>query len=253
MWWLTVALVLFYEVARSARSVARRFFPWRPQGRVEDVPVLRAQRVRAWVALVVSGGLLAVYGGMSDAWEQFLQRLYLAPWLALASAVLVAGALYGAARPHRRRLMRTHFKSAGLRILGYAGAWILLPALLIGSLLAMSAMLEPVAQTSLLLAYLIVLALWTPFWWTVHFVCFASGPAVRNAFSLSALHPALPPLTTSAAVWVFVLVSQLTGDLPPFPEPIALCAVTGGPVSVTAVACWEIYRLRRHHGMQWRG
>ncbi|MYQ76051.1 MULTISPECIES: hypothetical protein [unclassified Streptomyces] len=253
MWWLTVALVLFYEVARSARGVARRLFPQRPHGRVEDRPVLTAQRTRAWAALAVSGGLLAVYGGMSDAWEQFMQWLYLAPWLALASAVLVAGALYGAARRHRRRLMRTHFKSAGLRILGYAGAWVLLPALLIGSLLAMSAMLEPVAQTSLLLAYLIVLALWTPFWWIVHFLCFASGPAVRNAFSLSALHPALPPLTTSVAVWVFALVSHSTGDRPPFPEPLAVCAVVGGPVTVTALACWEIHRLRQHHGMQWRG
>ncbi|WP_420036084.1 hypothetical protein ACN2WE_31130 [Streptomyces sp. cg28] len=215
--------------------------------------MLKAQRIRTWAALAVSGGLLAVYGGVSDAWEQFLQRLWLAPWLALASGVLIAGAIYGAARRHRRRLMVTHFKSAGLRILGYVGAWVLLPTLLIGSLLAMSTMLEPVTRISLLLAYLIVLALWTPFWWIVHFLCFASGPAVRHAFNLSTLHPALPPLTTSAAVWVFALVSQSTNDLPPFPEPIAVCAVVGGPVTVTALARWEIYRLRRHHGMQWRG
>ncbi|MFG2672902.1 hypothetical protein [Streptomyces sp. NPDC048445] len=36
------------------------------------------------------------------------------------------------------------------------------------------------------LVYVPVLALWAPFWWVVHFLCFASGPAVRNGFSLSA-------------------------------------------------------------------
>lgn len=253
MWVFTVALVVFYEVARSARRVAHRFFPRHPRGRVHDVSVLRAQRIRAWSAVAVSGGLLAIYGGVSDALAQFTQRLYLAPWPALLSAVLVAGALYGAARPHKRMLMRTHFKNAGLTILGYTGAWILLPTVFIGTLMAMSVMPDAIADTSLLLAYLIGLVLWTPFWWIVHFLCFASGPAVRNAFSLSALHPALPALTTSVAVWVFTLVSQYTGGSPPFPGPIAACVVLGGPATVTALAWWEIHRLRRRHGMRWRG
>ncbi|MFD0021757.1 hypothetical protein [Streptomyces sp. NPDC058382] len=190
---------------------------------------------------------------MSDALDQFVQRLYLAPWLALLSAVLVAGALYGAARRHKRLLMRTHFKNAGLTILAYIGAWILLPTVFIGTLMTMSIMPDAISHTSLLLAYLVGLALWTPFWWIVHFLCFASGPAVRNAFSLSALHPALPALTTSVAVWVFTLVSQYTGSLPPFPEPIAVCAVFSGPATVTALAWWEIHRLRQRHGMRWRG
>ncbi|WP_406149102.1 hypothetical protein [Streptomyces sp. NBC_01012] len=252
MWWLTVALILFYEVARSARRIARRSFPRHPHGRIEDDTVLKAQRIRTWVAVAASAGLLAVYGGVSDAWDQFVQRLYLAPWLALASSVLVAGALYGAARHHRRLLMRAHFRNAGLTILGYIAAWVLVPSLLIGSLMAMSALPDFITETSLLLLYLTLLALWTPFWWAVHFLCFASGPAVRNAFSLSALHPALPALTTSVAVWVFSLVSQSAGGLPPFPGPIAVCAVLGGPVTVTALAWWEIHRLRHRHGMRWR-
>ncbi|WP_371630186.1 hypothetical protein OG892_23250 [Streptomyces sp. NBC_00341] len=81
-------------------------------------------------------------------------------------------------------------------------------------------------------------------------MCFASGPAVRNGFSLSAAHPALPAVTTCAAVWVFALVSRAAGALPPGLE---LLAAFGGPASVTALAWWEIHRLRHQHGMRRRG
>lgn len=253
MWWLTAALVLFYTVARSARRVARGSFPRHPQGRIEDGAVLKVQRARAWAAVAASGGLVAVYGGVSEAWDQFVQRLYLAPWLALASAILVAAILFAAARRQRRLLMRAHFKNAGLTVLKYVGAWLLVPALFIGSLMAMTVLPSTVTENSLIFLYVAALAIWTPFWWVVYFLCFASGPAVRNAFSLSALHPALPPLTTSVAVWVFALVSQATGGPPPFPQPLADCAVLTGPATVTVVAVWEMYRLRQRHGVRWRG
>nr|WP_245241725.1 hypothetical protein [Streptomyces sp. NEAU-H3] len=253
MWWLTVPLLVFYQVARSARRVARRSFPRHPRGRIVDDAVLRAQRIRAWAAVAVSGGLLAVYGGVSDAFDQFVQRLYLAPWLALASAVLVAAALYGIATRQRRLLMRAHFRDGGLTVLKYVGAWLLLPALFVGSLTALSSVMpQTVTEGNLLFVCVAALVIWAPFWWIVYFVCFASGPAVRNGFSFSALHPALPALTTGIAVWVFALVSQSAGGLPPFPQPVAISAVLGGPVTVSVLAWWEIHRLRRRHGMRWR-
>ncbi|WP_345593083.1 hypothetical protein [Streptomyces marokkonensis] len=215
--------------------------------------MLKVQRARAWVALAMSGGLLALYGGVWDAWDQALQRLYLAPWLALASAVLVAAVLYWAARRERRLLMRAQFRSAGLPILGYIGAWVLVPVLFVAALMAMEALLpHTITASTIFLLYVPVLALWAPFWWIVYFLYFASGPAVRNAFSLSAVHAALPALATCAAVWVFALVSWAAGGLPPGPEALAVCAVLGGPASVTALAWWEIHRLRHQHDMRWR-
>ncbi|WP_256343219.1 hypothetical protein [Streptomyces sp. MW-W600-10] len=253
MWWLTVVLVISYEVARSARRTARRVFPYLPEGRGEDCTVLKLQRVRAWAAIAMSGGLLAVYGGVSDAWDQFVQRLYLAPWLALASAVLVAVVLYWAARRERRLLMRARFRGAGLPILGYIGAWMLAPVLFVATLMAMGALLpQIITESNIFFLYLPVLALWAPFWWIVYFLCFASGPAIRNGFRLSAVHPTLPALTTCAAIWAFALVSQAAGGPPPFPEPLAICAVLGGPASVTVLAWWEIRHLRHQHGMRWR-
>ncbi|WP_240649148.1 hypothetical protein [Streptomyces sp. Z26] len=253
LWWLTGVLVIAYQVARSARRIARRVFPTRPVGRIEDHTVLRVQRVRAWVALAMSGALLAAYGGASDAWRQLMQRLYLAPWLALASAVLVAAVLYGAARPGRRLLMRAHFRSAGLSILKYVGAWALLPLLFGAAFTGMDVLMpHSVTETTLPVVYVLALAYWSPFWWIVYFLCFASGPALRNGFNLSAMHAALPALATSGAVWVFALVCRITAGPPPGPEALASCIPFCGPVSVTALAWWEIHRLRHRHGMRWR-
>ncbi|MGW6796285.1 hypothetical protein [Streptomyces chartreusis] len=47
LWWLTVPLLVGYQLACTARRLARRIFPVRPQGLVEDPRVLRVQRVRA--------------------------------------------------------------------------------------------------------------------------------------------------------------------------------------------------------------
>ncbi|MFJ9855402.1 hypothetical protein [Streptomyces sp. NPDC101150] len=94
LWWLTVPLLVGYQLARTARRMARRVFPLRPAGRVEDPVVSRVQRVRAWMALVISVGLLSAFGGWQDLPGQFLQQLLFAPWLALVSAVVVVALLF---------------------------------------------------------------------------------------------------------------------------------------------------------------
>ncbi|WP_335581889.1 hypothetical protein [Streptomyces sp. KLMMK] len=104
LWWLTVPLLVGYQLARTARRMARRVYPVHPEGHVEDPEVLRVQRVRAWVALAMSGVLVAVFGGWQDvaeAQEQFLLRLLFAPWLALLSAAVVVALLFWVARPGR--------------------------------------------------------------------------------------------------------------------------------------------------------
>ncbi|MGW8776586.1 hypothetical protein ACWGNM_00740 [Streptomyces sp. NPDC055796] len=227
LWWLTVPLLVGYQLARTARRAARRVFPVRPEGQVEDPEVFRVQRVRSWGALVISGLLLAVFGGWQDVWEvqrQVLEGLVFAPWLALLSAVVAVALLFCAARPGTRRAMRTKLWPAG----------------------------RPCA-TSLLLWVSVMFVCWAPFWWVVFFLCFASGPALRHAFNLSALHAALPALVTTVLVWVLAFRGLSSGGLPPGPVPLAVCAFLGGPASVTLLAWWEIHRLRRRHGVRWRG
>ncbi|WP_246593812.1 hypothetical protein [Streptomyces auratus] len=257
LWWLTVPLLVGYQLARTARRMARRVFPVRPEGHVEDPEVLRVQRVRAWVGLAMSGVLLAVFGGwqdVADAQQQFLNRLLFAPWFALLSAAVVVALLFWAARPGARRAMRTQLWPAGRSALSYFGAWTLVPLLFTTAGKGMS--LQPSSANGLpgvLLRASVMLMCWAPFWWVIFFLCFASGPALRHAFNLTALHAALPALVTSVLVWVFAFLGLSTGGLPPGPVPLAVCAFLGGPVSVTVVAWWEIHRLRRRHGVRWRG
>ncbi|MCZ1019051.1 hypothetical protein [Streptomyces noursei] len=63
---------------------------------------------------------------------------------------------------------------------------------------------------------LLVLLLPCLWWLTVPLmVGFASGPALRHAFNLSALRAALPALVTTALVWVFAFLGRSAGGLPP--------------------------------------
>ncbi|MFE3771202.1 hypothetical protein [Streptomyces sp. NPDC059122] len=256
LWWLTVPLLVGYQLARTARRTARRIFPVRPEGRVEDPEVLRVQRIRAWAALVLSGALLAVFGGrqdVADAQKQFLQRLLFAPWMALLSAAVVVALLFWAAGPGTRQAMRTQLWPAGRSALWYFGAWTLVPLLFTAASKGMGLLPSGAnGRSGLLLWVAVMFVCWVPFWWVIFFLCFASGPALRHAFNLSTLHAALPALVTTVLVWVFAFLGLSAGGLPPGPAPLAVCAFLGGPVSVTAVAWWEIHRLRRRHGVRWR-
>ncbi|MFD5506501.1 hypothetical protein ACFWIB_01810 [Streptomyces sp. NPDC127051] len=257
LWWLTVPLLVGYQLARTARRTARRVFPVRPEGLVEDPEVLRVRRVRAWGALVISGLLLAVFGGWHDVWDvqrQVLEWLVFAPWLALLSAVVVVALLFWAARPGTRRAMRTKLWPAGRSALWYFGAWMLVPLLFTAAGKGMGLLPSSANGLSGVLLWVSVMFVcWAPFWWVIFFLCFATGPALRHAFNLSALHPALPALVTTVLVWVLAFRGLSSGGLPPGPVPLAVLAFLGGPASVTALAWWEIHRLRRRHGVGLRG
>ncbi|MBX7551223.1 hypothetical protein K1Y78_25050 [Streptomyces sp. tea 10] len=50
-------------------------------------------------------------------------------------------------------------------------------------------------------------------------------------------------------VWAFAA----TARLPSGPTPIAYALLIGGPATVTAIAWWEIHRLRTRFGVRLRG
>ncbi|MGI5405434.1 hypothetical protein ACQEV9_01460 [Streptomyces chartreusis] len=248
-WCLTIPLLVGYQLARTARRMARRVFPVRPAGQVEDPEVSRARRIRAWTALVISVGMLAMFGGWQELPGELLQQLVFAPWLALLIAAVVVALLFGAARPGARLTMRTQLWPAGRSALLYFGACTLVPILFA----AAGQVMGLVPSSANWLGLIVICVCWMPFWWVIFFLCFATGPALRHAFNLSALHAALPALVTTALVWVFAFLGLRSGGLPPGPVPLAVCALLGGPVSVTALAWWERHRLRWRHGMRWRG
>ncbi|UUU25974.1 hypothetical protein [Streptomyces sp. DSM 40750] len=248
-WPLVVGLLVGYPLARSARRPARRIFPSRARHRVADDGVARVQRTRAWTATVMSLLILAAYGRPEDvdqAQQQFMMRLTITPWLLLLSAPMVVAALFRWSSPTARRAMRPHLRTAGKSALWYVGAFTMVPLLIGAIYYADKHMGEDVGRWGPLVLLL-------PLLWVLLFIAFASGPAVRSAFNTADVHPALPALLTGALVWEFAAINLAVGGLPPGPPLVQLTALIGGPASVSAVAWWEVRRLRTRYGVRLRG
>ncbi|MFG2022722.1 hypothetical protein [Streptomyces sp. NPDC048825] len=249
LWPMTVGFMVCYPLARWARKRARTVFPSQGHRRIPDPGVLRVQKTRAWIATAISAGILVVYGkpgDMDQAQELFIMRLAFTPWLLLLSAPLVVWLLYCWASADRRRTMRPYVRTAGRSALMYFGAFSALPLFFLAFNFAEDVVQPPAlawVQFGLLL----------PALWLLFFVVFATGPAVRSAFNTADVHAALPALLTGVLVWEFAVISVAAGGLPPGPPTVQFGAVLGGPASVTAVAWWEIRRLRHRYGVTLRG
>ncbi|MET9390945.1 hypothetical protein ABZY20_11115 [Streptomyces sp. NPDC006624] len=252
-WFTIVPLVLGYSVARSARIRAHRLFPPHAHRTIDDRQVTRVQKVRAWTAAVMSLLLLGVYGrpeDVAEARELYVLRLAVTPPLLLLSAPVVIAVLFRWASAPTRSAMRTRVRAA-LRSAGwYVAAVTALP--LVGGAIHLVDRSRPAAEGPGGVASWLIIALALPLVWLLFFLVFATGPAVRTGFNTAAVHAALPALLTGTLVWEFTVISLLAGGLPPGPPVIQVLAVLGGPASVTAVAWWEISRLRSRHGVTLR-
>ncbi|WP_236240776.1 hypothetical protein [Streptomyces sp. CC228A] len=246
--WPALLLVAGYPLVRSARAQARRVFP-ADRRTVTDPSVARAQKTRAWAAAAASFVILAAYGSGEDwdqAWQQFTMRLAFTPWLLLLSTPLVVLVLFRLAPPHARPGMRRGVGPAVRSVLWYLGAFTATPLLAWGSVLLGQEL--PAEPLWIPVRFLLML----PPVWTAMFVAFASGRAVRSAFNTTEVHPTLPALLTGVLVWEFAVINLAVGGLPPGPPPVQLAALLGGPASVTAVAWWEVARLRSRYGVRLR-
>lgn len=252
-WFTVVPLVACYSFARSARIRAHRLFPPHAHRAVDDRQVVRVQKARAWIAAVMSLLLLAVYGTPEDAVEArelYIMRLAVTPPLLLLSAPVVIAVLFRWASAQTRSAMRVRVRAA-LRSAGwYVGAVTALP--LLGGAIVLLGRKQEASSGSPGAAPWLIIAAALPLVWLLFFLGFATGPAIRTGFNTAAVHAALPALLTGTLVWEFAVLSLLAGGLPPGPPVIQILAVLGGPASVTAVAWWEIRRLRALHGVTLR-
>ncbi|MEU9041027.1 MULTISPECIES: hypothetical protein [unclassified Kitasatospora] len=248
--WPFLVFLGLYPMARSARRLARRVFAVPGPRGITDPVVLRVQRIRGWLALVAGFLVLAVYGSpedWSEANDQFQLRLVITPWLVLVTAPVVVGILFRLAGPALRPAMRAQVRPAVLKALQYVGACTVVPVLL-----WLVAQARGSVQVVLVGALVDLLLLAAPIW-ALMFVAFASPTVVRTAFTLDRVHAVFPPVLTGVLVWELAAIGLLFGGLPPGPLPVELGAVIGGPATVTAVAWWEIRRLRTHFGVTLRG
>lgn len=251
-WLLTLCFVVFYPTARSAHGWARRLFPEPDHRRIEDPGMMRLQRVRAWAGVVASFVMLSAFGRAEDvakAYFQLMTRLAVTPWLLLLSAPLVVAVLCRRASIEARADIRPRLRAAVRPALQYFGAFTLVPLLGMAAVAVVHHYVSTVDGLTLVLyAYLLVLPL-APVLWLLVFVVFSSGPAIRS-FDTAEVHRALPALLTGVLVWEAAVLGWATGGLPPGPPLAQVCMLLGGPVSVTALAWWEIHRLRTRHGVR---
>ncbi|MFD8079201.1 hypothetical protein ACFV3E_41995 [Streptomyces sp. NPDC059718] len=198
--------------------------------------------------------ILMVYGkpgAMAEAQNQYFMRLAITPWLLLLTAPAVIAVLYYVASPETRARMRPHLGPAGLSALWYFGAFTLLPLLaMVGG--ATMQLWDKTSASWILMFPLIMCVGYLPMLWVLFFVLFSTGPAIRSAFNTANVHATLPALLTGVLVWEFAAIGPVMGGLPPGPSLIQFGALICGPLSVTAVAWWEIHRLRSLHGVRLR-
>ncbi|MEU8773592.1 hypothetical protein [Streptomyces sp. NPDC048606] len=237
--------LLLYPLVRSARVRAHAKFPAHAYRRVPDPQVLRVQKTRAVVALVASSLILVVYGTEADFAElqgQYMLRLAITPWLLLLTAPAVILLLFRLAPPAARPGMRARLRPAVRSALWYFGAFTAVPLLFVGVMLLGEVLPSPLITLGLLLAPL----------WLLLFVGFASLTVVRHAFGTSEVHAALPALLTGVLVWELAAINLAVTGMPPGPPFLQISALIGGPASVSAVAWWEIFRLRTRYGVRLR-
>lgn len=248
--WPALTVLIGYPLARSARRQARRKFPAHSIRRYHDPEVWRVQKTRAWAALGASFLILVAYGTEAD-WnevqEQYFFRLAITPWLLLLTTPLVLLVLFRLAPPAARPGMRARLRPAVRSVLWYFGAFTAVPLLFAGvMLLGQSYRNSPLSP-------LVTLVLLLPVLWVLFFVVFASTAAIGTAFSTAEVHAALPALLTGVLVWELAAINLATAGMPPGPPLVQICAVIGGPASVTAIAWWELTRLRTRYGVTLRG
>lgn len=235
---------------RSARRRAEAIFNQPGAGRVEDSLVTKVQLGRAIVGLAASLLLVYTYGsdeGWSGVANDGVVKLILAPLLLIFTGPLVVFGFIRYAPATHRRVLRSRLREPLKAVGWYIGILVGVGLVLAGSALVLKQNYGTLVNGLIALALLIGLV------WLLPFLLFASAFAARYAFNTSNVHAALPAALTVVLVWELMLSSlALEGGLPHGPPLAQWGAVLGGPMSVTAVALWELHRMRTRHGVRIR-
>ncbi|MGW7087381.1 hypothetical protein ACWGH2_28325 [Streptomyces sp. NPDC054871] len=235
---------------RSARRRAEAIFNQPGAGRVADPLVSKVQLGRAIAGAAASFLLVYTYGaddGWSGVANDGVVKLILAPLLLIFTGPLVVLGFIRYAPAAQRRVLRSRLRAPLKAVAWYVGILVGVALVLAGSALVLK------QNHGTLVNGLIALALLIGLVWLLPFLLFASAYAARYAFNTSNVHAALPAALTVVLVWELMLFSvALEGGLPHGPPAVQWCAILGGPLSVTAVALWELHRMRTRHGVRIR-
>lgn len=237
-------------VIRSARRRAEAIFNQPGPGRIADRLVTQVQLWRAIVGAAASLLLVYTYGaddGWSGVANDGVAKLILAPLLLIFTGPLVVFGFIRYAPAAHRHVLRSRLREPLKAVGWYIGIFVGVGLVLAGSAVVLKQNYGTLVNGLIALGLLIGLV------WLLPFLGFSSAYAARYAFNTSNVHAALPAALTVVLVWELMLCSvALEGGMPHGPPAAQWCAVLGGPVSVTAVALWELHRMRTRHGVRIR-
>ncbi|MGW2084243.1 hypothetical protein [Streptomyces sp. NPDC001880] len=173
-------------------------------------------------------------------------RLLAAPFLLLVTVPLVVAAFLALVSSADRQRMTGRLRGPSIAVGMFLGHWLLLAATAVGPFWLGH-------HTSMLVGGLTFLAGLPLLLRAVGFVSMSVPCVARYMFRTMEIHQALPAMLTVVLSWELLLVGEL------FPVHVVkngygapLWLSLGGALATTAVAAWEIGRLRARHGIHLR-
>ncbi|MEU9161411.1 hypothetical protein AB0D29_14225 [Streptomyces sp. NPDC048424] len=225
-------------------AAQRAFRPSRP-GIVSDPGVRRLQLWRTALGLAAWIGLMVTYNAVVSAADvqavanERLNQSWASVLVLVCTFPVVAGAFVAAARGDLRRL----YLRRALRPLGAVAA---VMASMGTSALAMAPELAGFRDAVGLPGKIAIGVLCL---WSIGFALYGIGLSLVHVFRTADIHEVLPPVLAGVLVWEMALLDVLTGAYPQVPAGARAVFILGAPLTVTALSCWELRRLRRHHGL----
>jgi hypothetical protein len=220
----------FLKPQRVAEAV---FHPaWIPEA--VDPGVERLKRVRVIAGAVAAVGVYTfVEGGF--AFTEMLQNMLTASAVLLFITPLTVGAmLFVWRRTGTVRQLRVPLGNSFKLLLAFVGSIVLT---------VMMWWLAAGAGWFALVLGLVAI-------WLTWFVGSGAVKVSGNFFGTAAVHRCLPPLLATVTTWLMAIPDLATGDLHGLSLGMGFVFILGAPVTVTAIAALEMYRLRRRHGIR---
>ncbi|MDJ0385926.1 hypothetical protein [Streptomyces sp. G-G2] len=229
-------------------AAARVFCPRRPD-RVRDAPVQAMQIARTVVGLSATCWLVFAYplkGRLSDFATARALDAFLSVWVLLGVGFLTLVLFVLASRPPARRMY-------GKRLLGPLGALLSLPVTVSLAWFFMFregmwwighdwSLLTVLGGAAGLVACTVILA----------FGFSGLVLALHFGFRTADVHEVLPPFISTILGWAMFIFQLLDRPLVDAPDWVMWLFLVGPALSVTALAFWELHRLRSRFGITLR-
>ncbi|MFD3992911.1 hypothetical protein [Streptomyces sp. NPDC058583] len=228
-------------------AAQRTFRPSRP-GIVNDPEVRKLQLWRTGLGLVAWVGLMVTYNAIATADDvqgvagERLDQSWSSVLVLVCTFPVVVGAFVAVARDGLRRVYLR-------RTLRPLGSVLAIMASMGTSALAMAPELAGLRDAVGLPGRILIVVL---FLWSIGFALYGIGLSLVHVFRTADIHEVLPPILAGVLVWEMALLDVITGAYDQVPTGARVVFVLGAPITVTALSCWELYRLRRDHGLTLR-